>query len=53
MFFFSVGLAIPYLLVALFISRGMGVMSRLARHKRVVAIVTGLFMVVLGRVYAG
>lgn len=48
MFFFSVGLAIPYLLMALFISRGMGLMNRLAHHKRAVALGTGLFMVVLG-----
>lgn len=48
MFFFSVGLAIPYLIVAVFISRGLGLMSRLARYKRGIAIATGLFMVVLG-----
>jgi len=48
MFFFSIGLAIPYLLVALFISRGIGAVSRLARYKRVIAVSTGILMVVLG-----
>lgn len=48
MFFFSVGLAIPYLIIAVFISRGIGAVSKLARYKRPLAVGTGLFMVVLG-----
>ncbi len=48
MFLFSVGLAIPYLVVALFIQRALGILGRLTKYKEFFARIMGLLLILFG-----
>lgn len=48
LFGYSMGLGIPFLLMALGIGRAVGILRRARRAMRVVTIVSGLFLIVLG-----
>lgn len=45
---YAAGLGIPFLLVALFLDRAMGVMNRLKRHMRTIERVMGGLLVFVG-----
>ena len=45
---YSVGLAIPFLMMALFLERATGWTRKLGRHHRTIQIASGLFMIIIG-----
>ncbi len=45
---YALGLGIPFLLVALFLERSMGVMNRLKRHMKTIERAMGLLLVIVG-----
>ena len=45
---FSLGLAVPFVLIAIFIGSASGLLMKIAQHLRIVSIVGGLFIIFLG-----
>ncbi|MCC6006613.1 MAG: sulfite exporter TauE/SafE family protein [Rhodobacteraceae bacterium] len=45
---YALGLGIPFLLAAMFITRAMGVMARLKRHMRAIELTSGVLLAVVG-----
>jgi cytochrome c-type biogenesis protein len=48
LFVYSMGLGLPFLLVALLLTRLSGLLRRLNRHMRLVEIVSGVFLILIG-----
>lgn len=48
MLFYAIGLGVPFMLAAVFLTRAQGVMARLKRYMRAVEIVMGVLLLIIG-----